>query len=538
MDFGLNGASLRNLQNFLCILTVAVCVCAVSHTLPDAGAVASRRDAEGTARAQQTTCSNQQDSPNIVFLLADDLGYASVGYNGGGADTPNLDAMASGEHSIVLPYSYAGGPVCSPTRGTLMTGRNHNRYCLWDLAGGDRPSKNFVLPDSEVTVAEILSECGYHTAMYGKWHLGPLHELVRGVPASPPGKHGFHEWWSSKESNWPGNVNPNCACFNESLYYLGHWAQKQHADDVSCKNYYGVDASTSWEKQPYPTFIEGDDSLFIANNFAEYLDRVVKSGDGKPFFAYLAFHAVHANYVAPENYRPMYESRGYDEEQVDYYGALTALDEAVGRVRELLRAYNVSHNTLVWFTSDNGAQKGSTGAVESSVYGLRDHKGTVYEGGIRVPGIIEWPAQIQKNRASDFPVVTSDLLPTVCDILGIDTPHDTVIDGTSLMPLIRDETDSRSKSIAWLYAKPDLIEQGLYQVALRRNRYKFFALYNKQQEASNTSLYDLKDDPSETYDLSNERRRLFKSMKREFELWQSSVMENVEETNCTNILIE
>ena len=148
-----------------------------------------------------TFSSGVSKPPNFVFLMADDMGYGDVQYNGGNASTPNLDSLATGPNSIRLTLYYSGGPVCSPTRGTLLTGRNHNRYCVWTTnAGNACPDfacpEGMPLPSSEVTVGEILREHGYRTAAFGKWHLGDLKPLPRGNPiwrVSRPDQHGFQE---------------------------------------------------------------------------------------------------------------------------------------------------------------------------------------------------------------------------------------------------------------------------------------------------------------------------------------------------------
>ncbi len=160
--------------------------------------------------------------PNIIFTMADDLGYGDVGYNGGNASTPNLDAMASGPHTIHLTRYYSGGPVCSPTRGTVLTGRNHNRYCIWSANTGSNRDDFVVpetmpLPPSEITVAEILKKQGYQTAIFGKWHLGDLKAQKGGNkqwPVSHPGMHGFDEWLVTLRS--APTTNLNCACYNET----------------------------------------------------------------------------------------------------------------------------------------------------------------------------------------------------------------------------------------------------------------------------------------------------------------------------------
>ena len=292
------------------------------------------------------------------------------------------------------------------------------------------------LPTSETTVSEILKENGYRTAVLGKWHLSVLKNDSIDCPVIHPGMYGFDEWWVT-QVGVVSTLNPNCNCFDSSECDFGHWQLNIDIDsytditkpDIKCTNYYTLDPDTG-DLNPYPEPIEGDDSNFIVDLFETFLDNVVESG--QPFFVYLPFHAPHKLYVATEENREWYLSQGYNPDQAEYYGAITAVDDAVGRVRQLLNQYNISNNTMLWFTSDNGPAPLTSG----STAGLKGEKGDLFEGGIRVPGIIEWPAEITENSVSDFPVVSSDLLPTVCDILGIDPPQDRPIDGTTLLPFI------------------------------------------------------------------------------------------------------
>ena len=471
--------------------------------------------------------------PNIVFIMADDMGYGDVHYNGGPAHTPNLDAMADRPNSIQFNRHYSGGPTCSPTRGTVLTGRNHNRYCIWDVNVGwkcddfTNPVK-MPLPPSEITVAEILKEHGYHTAAFGKWHIGdvspcPLphsHELW---PISHPGVHGFDTWWMTDRI--VPTVFPNCACFEEcsSREDLPQRVTSEH-----CHNYHTIENKTGFLKS-WPEVIEGDDSLFIYERFAEFLQDVVFSE--QPFFAYVAFHAVHIPYFATEYHYNHYISQGYNSDQANYYGVITAMDEAIGKIKSLLKRYGVSDNTLLWFTSDNGPP---TNVHPASTAGLSGFKGMLYEGGIRVPGIIEWPAVIKENQKTEFPVVTSDLLPTVCDILGVDPPSDRPIDGISILPLLRGEISTRDKPIGWMFDVENIYQgYGDFKTAaLVNNQYKLFAKY-KSGYMMKAMLYDLVEDPFEFNDVKDEHPKLFESMKRKLSEWRRSVIQSAnDEVKC------
>ena len=456
--------------------------------------------------------------------MADDFGYGDTEYNGGPAYTPNLNDMAASHNSIRLDRYYSGGPVCSPTRGTVLTGRNHNRYCVWTANAGNTcndfkcPEKK-PLPLTEVTVADLLSKAGYVTAMFGKWHLGDFKKLDGGNPKWPvshPGQHGFQEWWATERS--APTVNINCACFDKNLCVNGHY------DGLPpCTNYYTVHQRDGMLVN-YSRPENGDDAHFIVAQFENFLQQRSSS---RPFFVYLPFHNVHIRYLAYEGYIEKYAKAGYDRDKIDYYGAISAMDDAVGRVRNLLKQYNISSSTMVWFTSDNGPAVGSPGSASY----LRGHKGELYEGGIRVPGIIEWPDYIKSNRASNYSVVSSDLMPTACDILDISCPMDRTIDGKSIMPLIKGERDSRNSQIAWMYNVADDFNS-TYNAVLSGDQFKLFASY-KEGKLKSAQLYDLHNDRSESKDVASENSQVFESMKKELEEWRHSVIASAtKEVKC------
>ena len=465
--------------------------------------------------------------PNIVFMIADDLGYGDVGYNGGVAHTPNLDQMARGPNTIHLTRYYSGSPVCSPSRGSLLTGRNPNRYCIW-YANVGSDSDDFIipqrmpLPPTELTVAEVLKSAGYKTALFGKWHLGDLKPVQRGNPRWPvshPGMHGFDEWLVTGRSAPTHNLN--CGCFKNASSLcqpLGHYTEMP-----PCSNYYSMNANnTRLEHLDGP--LRGDDSLFLLDQFEEFLSKAVQSN--KPFFVLLAFHSVHIRYIASHENAEPYLAMTFDRNHADYYGSITAMDSAVGGVRRLLQQYNVSRNTMLWFTSDNGPLRSTPG----STGGLRGSKATLYEGGIRVPGLIEWPAMVSENRVSHFPVVASDLLPTVGEIIG-NNMSSNVLDGISILPMIRNEQNTRNATIKWAFKVPANFSRQ-YQAAISGDRFKVYAKYNNDRVAA-AYLYDLSADPAESADVKERYVEEFESLKHELEEWRQSLIHSAKhEAQC------
>ena len=458
-------------------------------------------------------------------MLADDLGYGDVGYNGGPAFTPHLDAMANGPHSIQFNRFYSGGPTCTPTRGTLMTGRNHNRYCLWhaNLIPSNRDHKHpspMPLPSSELTVAEILSSVGYETSIYGKWHLGDLKKIEGGNkkwPVSNPDTNGFQNWLVT-----PGavsNVLTNCKC---SSQFSCSMEGQDYSKLVSrCWNYWYMNPQThSLTASTKPVF---EDSHFIVDHFEKFLRN---RNTSKPFFSELSFHSVHRVYLATPFWKKHY-SYETNTARINYLGDTSSLDEAVGRVRDLLKQFNISDNTMVWLSSDNGPQKGTPG----STGGLRGCKGSLFEGGIRVPGIIEWPAVIHENRKSSIPVVTTDFLPTVVDVVDFTLPRDLIIDGISLVPILKSEHKSRGPNINFAFhIKKGKLDSDFYG-AVVGDRYKYHAHF-KNDEVQEFSLYDLLTDRSESTNVSSAHVDLTLSMRAELEQFLLSVNASATHTGC------
>ena len=463
--------------------------------------------------------------PNIIFAMADDLGWGDVQYNGGNAFTPNIDKMAQSPNTILLQRYYSGGPRCSPTRGTVLTGRNHNRYCVWSTTGGTN-APDFTVPEplalplTEITVAEVVREFGYSTAMFGKWHLGDFVPITGGNkkwPVSHPGLHGFDQWWATERST--PTCTPNCGCFH-SICLHGHYPAKETA----CMNYH---TNKSDEILGWPDAVPGDDSDFLWNLSETFIREQVKSG--KPFFLYLPFHTVHVHYIATEFYRQLYLKKNYSSDQADYYGAISALDVVIGRLRELLEELGIRNNTMFWFTSDNGPARHTPGVTN----GLRGRKSSLFEGGVRVPGMIEWPAVIRSNQVSRFAVVSSDLLPTVYDILGTKPRDDRPMDGTSILPFLHGTEQSRNKTISWAFAIPGGDFDGHYNVTIAGDRYKLMAVYGKG-EVQHHELYDLVEDLGETKDIAQDYPDITTQLLAQAEQWRSSVINSVHKLGCLN----
>ena len=475
---------------------------------------------DSTARVTNKSAATPAKMPNVIFAMADDLGWGDIGYNGGKARTPNLDNMARSPNTILLQRYYSGSPVCSPTRGTVLTGRNHNRYCVWTVnMGSNQPDftvpQTMPLPLSEITVAEVMREAGYSTALFGKWHLGDFKPLKGGNkkwPVSHPGLHGFDQWFATEGSAPTSTIN--CGCFPNSRCINGHYSGRP-----PCTNYH---TNKSSDIEGWPEAIPGGDSSFIYSLAENYIKEQVN--ENKPFFLYLPFHAVHVRFIATRRYQKMYQNQNYNSEEIDYYGTISEMDDVMGKLRELLNNLGIKNNTLLWFSSDNGPN--SPGVTN----GLRGRKHSLYEGGIRVPGMIEWPDVITSNKVSSFPVVSSDLLPTVRDILGITPTDNRTIDGISILPFLQGKVERRNQSIYWGFPIRGFNRN--YNVSTSGDQYKLMAEY-ENGKVTHYELYDLINDLGETQDLSKQYPSIGNKLLIEIEKWRQSVIESVQKVGCS-----
>ena len=345
----------------------------MNHALSLAGAIlCAAATCAASARAAQP--------PNIVLILADDLGYGDLGcFNPDGPfETPNLDRMAA--EGARLTDFYVPTPYCAPSRGTLLTGRYPFRHSVVRNPAPDAGQSNFGLPQSEVTIAELLKAKGYATAAFGKWHLGHRRQWL-------PRTQGFDEYFGILYSN---DMFPVQLVHNESV-------------------------------AEYP--------VVQATLTQRYTDRAlafIEQNQDRPFFVYLPHAMPHKPLAASENfYTP--ETRG------DLYADVIAeLDHSVGRLLAKLKELSLDENTLVIFTSDNGPwYGGSTG-------GLRGMKGKTWEGGLRVPLIARMPGMIPSGVVNDSPAATVDILPTLCELAGVETATDRLLDGKDILPLLKD----------------------------------------------------------------------------------------------------
>lgn len=402
--------------------------------------------------------------PNVVLVMTDDQGWGQTGYyNHPVLKTPNLDSMA--ENGLRFDRFYAGAPLCSPTRATVLTGRSNNRSNVI--------SHGYAMRLQEKTIAQALKKAGYNTAHFGKWHLNGYRGL--GVPilesdSHHPGVFGFDTW-------------------------------------LSVTNYFDMNPLMG-RNGKFEQF-KGDSSEIIVDEALKFIEQNQKSKDKNPFFAVVWFGSPHGPWIAyPKDIEAFAK---LDQHSKKHYAELVAVDRSIGTLRAGLKKLGLSDNTIVWFNSDNG---GLRKIKPETVGGLRGYKGNVYEGGLRVPCVIEWPAGI-KPRITNYPASTLDIAPTLVDLLGL--PKDSLlglVDGDSIAPLFKKEIGSRKKYIPFRqYNKAALIDNNykIVQPNINKDKYK---------------LYDLEKDPTESKDLFSEKPEVAARLKKALDDFNASLVQS------------
>ena len=440
--------------------------------------------------------------PNIISIMADDLGYGDVGFNGNKTiKTPYLDAMA--REGIRFRRFYAGGPVCSPTRGTCLTGRHYFRYGIFSASVG-------YLPGEEITIARMCKSLGYATGHFGKWHLGPLSKTGPTMPEyrenrlrkyAPPQQRDYDETFTT-ECNVPTwNPADNLEKY-KWVFRLPFW----HNGKVETEN------------------LKGPAARVVMDRVIPFIRKAAKNDQS--FFATIWFHEPHEPVVAGPEHRAMYEQ--YSEGEQHYYGCITAMDEQIGRLRAELQALGIAENTMVWFCSDNGPEgmtsKGEPGWCRNSrgvTGGLRGRKRSLFDGGLRVPALLEWPGHAQPGRAVDMPCTTLDYLPTIQEALRYKMPDDRPIDGMSLLPVINGNMTKRPEPIPFWFTKPSKRKMhNSPTLALVDNNLKF--LTNLSKDGNEDMLFDLSNDPGERHNIIAKHPEKAAGMRAHLKKWTES----------------
>lgn len=426
--------------------------------------------------------------PNVLILLADDLGYGDLACTGSKTvRSPHLDRLA--REGMRFTHGYAAGANCSPSRAGLLTGRTPTRAGIYNWIPMLSPMH---LREREITLATLLRRAGYATAQIGKWHLNGMFNL----PGQPqPGDHGFDHWFATQNNALPNHKDP----YNFVRNGIPMGPRKGYSADIVAEE------SIRWLKEGRPK------------------DR--------PFFLYVCFHEPHEPIASAKEFAGLYAD--LEPSRAAHHGNISQMDAGVGRILQALEELKLAGETLVLFTSDNGPAitrlhpHGSTG-------GLRAKKGFLYEGGIRVPLMLRWPGKIPVGKTSEVPICGVDVLPTVCELAGIEAPRDRILDGTSIVPVLEGRKLERRRPLYWHF---HAVQDGP-QVALREGDWMLLGHLDRKIEARGDilesdqealrkaspvrfELYDLRSDPGQKEDRAgmepDRTKRMAAALKKVFE---------------------
>jgi len=401
--------------------------------------------------------------PNIIFVMADDLGYGDVGFNGQEhIKTPHLDRLAS--EGIVFTDHYAGSTVCMPSRGSLLTGKHLGHATIRGNPRWTTSGTAVDLRPNDITIAEELKQAGYRTGIVGKWGLAEASD--DGLPT----RQGFD-------------------------YFFGY---RKHGD---AHHYYWPDLWENETKKHLPrNDVQNTEGKYVHDLLTDAALRFVDRNTDQPFFLYLAYTIPHYELTVPEDSKVQYKDLGWPEKpmkkghyrhdpegNVTYAGMVSRMDRDIGRLIEKLKEQGIDENTLLIFSSDNGPEYEKRDRFFNSNGPLRGGKRDLYEGGIRVPFAARWPSKIAPKTESDHPSAFWDLLPTICDIADIQ-PTDT-IDGISYLPTLLGQI-AEQKTHDYLYWEFNE-KQGPIQ-AIRQGNWK-----GVRKGEQDLELYDLSKDLSE-----------------------------------------
>ncbi|MCG8310244.1 MAG: sulfatase [Cytophagales bacterium] len=442
--------------------------------------------------------------PNIILINADDLGYGDLGcYGSPNIFTPNLDKMATEGMRFTSFYAAA---VCGPSRAQLMTGSYHARV---SHSMNELPGAKTGLHPNEITVAEVLKSAGYKTMHIGKWHLGDAPEFM-------PTQQGFDQFWGFPYSHdmWPYHSRSVWETVEDTVLMR---QMRERAERV------GYTVGGRWKFPPLP-LIEGDgviekdpDITMLTMRFTEKALEFIEENKNEPFFLYLAHVMPHTPLAASDKFKGK-SDRGL------YGDAVMEIDWSCGEILQKLKALGIDENTLVVFTSDNGPtmRYGSDGGSAGL---LRGGKGTMFEGGMRVPAIFRWPEGIPSGMCSNEMASNIDILPTFAHLVGAKIPDDRLIDGESLLPLLKAENENSPHEYIHYFGRSRPDSTATYR-AIRNNKWKLFVKHSTVGEFHPLELYNLGTDPSEKYDRLDRHPKIADKLLKEAQQFYNELEEN------------
>jgi arylsulfatase A len=424
--------------------------------------------------------------PNIVVILCDDLGYGDLGcYGHETIKTPSLDKLAG--KGVRFTECYAAAPVCSPSRAGILTGRIPSRVGVYSWIAENNPMQ---LRAEEITLATLLKRAGYRTAQVGKWHLNGYFNSTK---QTQPGDHGFDHWFSTQNNAIPSHENPK--------NFVRNGKAVGELQGFSCQLV--ADEAIAWLK--------------------------AGRASPSPFYLHVCFHEPHEAIASPADLVASYP-KAINNDQAQYFANVTNMDRAVGRLMDTLKEIGQADNTIVFFTSDNGPETLNRYKGARRSYGvvgrLRGRKLWLYEGGIRVPGILYWPGKTKPGQTCDEPLWSLDLLPTLCGAAGAKVPADRKIDGSDFMPALEGKKIERKTPLFWHYYRA----LGEPRVAMRDGDWVLLAHCDpsvkgaggtlqfgdmdaiKKARLTTFELYNLRDDLSQAKDLAQKEPERLRQM--------------------------
>lgn len=447
-------------------------------------------------------CKTEYPKPNFIFFLVDDLGYSDVGCFGSDYyETPNIDRLA--DEGMKFTSAYAGSTICSPTRASILTGKYAGRlhitapipiisYKRQASEGKITPLKDpdyvMNLPLEEVTIAEALKPAGYATAFIGKWH-------VCDEPEYFPEYQGF-------DINVAGD---------------GHGATKNYF--YPYYNRWRMTEGYPWLE--WNTLPDGVPGEYLTDRLTVEAVRFIEENKERPFFLYFAHYAVHTPVQAKDSLIQKYMNQPGDTLKghihPEYAAMIESVDQSMGALLRKLEDLDLADNTIIIFTSDNGGHRQWT-----TNYPFRGHKGNFYEGGIRVPLIIKWPGVTTAGSVSDFPVISNDYYPTMLEMANLPLKPEQHLDGLSLLPLIKNESELNREALYWHYPH--------YTSLCGVVRYHDWKLIEFLGDGR-LELYDLKNDIEEKNDLAEVNPEMAEKLQQMLAGWRESVNAQMPEAN-------
>lgn len=425
-----------------------------------------------------------QSKPNLIIILTDDQGYADVGFNGcEDIPTPNIDTIAA--NGVRFTNGYVTHPVCGPSRAGLLTGRYQGRFGFNTNPSVDPDNPNVGIPHEEKNIAEVLEGVGYTSAIVGKWHMGSH-------PDHHPLNRGFDYFY--------GFLTGGHDYFPESLTVPDLHAVKKDWE------WYRTRLMEDFERVDADEYLTDE----LTNAAVAFINRA--ASEDKPFFLYLAYNAPHTPLQATDEYLARFPHIE-NEKRKTYAAMVSSVDDGVGRVLDALQQNDITDDTIVFFLSDNGGA--SKNAANNRP--LRGYKSDYFEGGIRVPFAMQWPATVPGGMDYDEPILSLDMLGTIVGITDAQTDPERPLDGVNLIPyLTGDATGVPHEKLFWR-------NPGTQAMAARVEDMKLVA--NKNREKQGYRLYNLEADLSEKKDLSKQQLEKADQLKADWEAWNAELQE-------------